>query len=257
VWTPQSIPGLSVTLDYYNIDITDTIGILGADNIIQQCANTGDPALCDLINRDQFGTLWFSPSLAGGGYTEVTTQNIGELGAEGVDVNFNYMIGLGNAGFLPIDLNGSYMMESSFANPLVNYDCVGYFGFQCGPSQPEWRHRMRATWETNFNLFVSLAWRYIGEVEVDDASPDPDIGDPTAMENWRINGIDKISAYNWFDIAVSYLMRNGIRFTVGVNNIFDEEPPLAPTFNDDFGVNLYGNYDAFGRYVFAGVQFSL
>ncbi len=87
---------------------------------------------------------------------------------------------------------------------------------------------------------MSLAWRYVGEVEIDDASPDPDLGDPDAMpELWVINDIDKIDAYNWFDLAVSYLMKNGIRWTVGVNNIFDEEPPLAPTFNDDFGVNLY------------------
>ncbi len=60
VWTPQGIPGLSVTLDYYNIEIEDTIGSLGADDIIQQCANTGDPALCGLINRDAHGTLWLA-----------------------------------------------------------------------------------------------------------------------------------------------------------------------------------------------------
>ena len=58
-----------------------------------------------------------------------------------------------------------------------------------------------------------------------------------------------------FDLAVSYLMNSGIRLTVGVNNIFDEEPPLAPTFNDDFGINLYGNYDPLGRYLFGSVQF--
>ena len=40
VWTPQSIRGLSITLDYYNIDISEAIGSLGADNIIQQCALT-------------------------------------------------------------------------------------------------------------------------------------------------------------------------------------------------------------------------
>jgi len=255
VWTPQSIAGLSVTLDYYNIDITDLIGNLQADDIIQQCANTGDPALCDLVNRDSFGTLWFSPSLATGSYTDTVTDNIGQRVAEGVDLNAAYMIGLGNSGFLPIELNGGYLMTWTFTDPLVDYDCIGYFGFQCGAAKPNWRHRMRATWETNFHMNFSLGWRYIGQVEVDDASPDPDIGDPSAMENWRINGIDKIPANNWFDIAASYLTNAGIRFTVGVNNIFDEEPPLAPTFNDDFNFNMYATYDPMGRYVFGSVQF--
>lgn len=252
VVTPTAVPGLSLTFDYYDIQVTDTIGSLGFDDILQQCANTGDPALCDLINRDSIGTLWLTQA----GYIENTNQNIGEIGAEGVDFNGAYMIGLGSAGFLPIEMNGTYTMTNSFANPLVSYDCVGYFGFQCGQALPDWRHRFRATWETNFNLNISLGWRYIGEVDVDDASPNPDIGDPDAMPEWVINDIDKIPAYNWFDLAFSYLMNNGIRWTIGVNNIFDEEPPLAPTFNDDFGVNLYSVYDPYGRYIFAGVQFA-
>jgi len=252
VWTPQSIAGLSLTLDYYDIQITDTIDSLGADDIIQQCANTGDPLLCDLINRDSFYTLWLVPNE---GYTQTTTNNIGELQAEGIDLNFNYLVGLGDVGVLPIDFQGTYSMKNTFTNPLVSYDCIGYFGFQCGQAKPEWRHRARVTWESNFGLFLSLAWRYLGEVEVDDASSDPDIGDPDAMENWRINGIDKIKAHNWFDVSASFLMKNGLRFTLGVNNIFDEEPPLAPTFNDDYGVNLYSTYDPLGRYVFGSVQF--
>jgi outer membrane receptor protein involved in Fe transport len=252
VWTPQSIRGLSITLDYYNIDITDTIGVLGADDIIQTCANTGDPDLCSLINRDSQGTLWATQA----GYTETNNQNIGRLETEGVDLNFNYLLGLGNSGYLAMDLMGSYLLKQNFSNPLVDYDCVGYFGFQCGASQSAWRHRFRATWESNFRLNISLAWRYLGSVEVDDASDDPDIGDPSAMENWRINGIDKISAFNWFDLAASYTFRNGIKLTLGVNNILDEEPPLAPTFNDDFGFNMYANYDPLGRYIFSSIQFN-
>jgi len=44
VWTPQSIRGLSITLDYYNIDISKAIGSLGADNTVQQCVLTGAPS---------------------------------------------------------------------------------------------------------------------------------------------------------------------------------------------------------------------
>ena len=75
------------------------------------------------------------------------------------------------------------------------------------------------------------------------------------MPLWRTNGIDKIKAHNWFDLSASYLLKNGIRFTLGVNNILDEEPPLAPTFNDDFNFNMYATYDPMGRYFFGSVQF--
>jgi len=252
VITPTGVPGLSLTFDYYDIKVEDTVGSLGFDDILQTCANTGDPAMCDLINRDSVGTLWLTTA----GHIVTTNQNVGNLHREGVDFNGAYMIGLGNAGFLPIEMNGTYTMTDYFENPLVAYDCVGYFGFQCGQVAPEWRHRFRATWETNFNLNISLGWRHLGQTEVDDASPNPDIGDPDAMPRWEANDIDTIAAHNWFDLALSYLMNNGIRFTIGVNNIFDEEPPLAPTFNDDFGLNLYSTHDPYGRYVFAGIQFA-
>ncbi len=251
VWTPANIPGMSLALDYYDIQVEDTIGSLGFDDILQQCANTGDAALCGLINRDSLGTLWLTTAA----YISTQNQNIGQLHAEGVDLNFTHVLTLGQKGYLPIDFQGTYTLTDTFTNPLVSYDCVGFFGFQCGQATPEWRHRLRATWETKANFNVSLGWRYIGEVDVDDASSNPDIGDPEAMAEWRLNGIDKIKAYNWFDLAASYAFKNGTQLTVGINNIFDDEPPLAPTFNDDFGVNLYSVYDPLGRYAFTSFEY--
>ena len=114
VWTPQSIRGLSITVDYYNIDITEAIGSLGADDIIQTCALTGDPTLCALIHRDSQGTLWATQA----GYTDTANNNIGQLQAEGIDLNFNYLLGLGNSGYLAMDLMGSYVLENSFTQPV-------------------------------------------------------------------------------------------------------------------------------------------
>ncbi|MBG7606380.1 MAG: TonB-dependent receptor, partial [Actinobacteria bacterium] len=131
VWTPQNIPGLSVTVDYYNISITDAIGFLGPEDIIQQCASSGDPATCALIYRDRLGSLWLTPSIAGGAYTQTTTANLDQLDAEGVDLSASYTVGLGNAGYLPITLQGTYALANTLTTPLVSYDCVGYFGYQC------------------------------------------------------------------------------------------------------------------------------
>ncbi len=75
-------------------------------------------------------------------------------------------------------------------------------------------------------------------------------------EVWVTNGIDKIEAFSWFDLAASYTMRNGLKFTVGCNNILDEEPPLAPDHADDNNINMYGFYDPLGRYVFGSIQFN-
>ena len=59
-------------------------------------------------------------------------------------------------------------------------------------------------------------------------------------------------AYNWFDLSASYVMNNGLRFTIGVNNITDEAPPLAPDHNDQ---DLHETYDPLGRYLFGSITF--
>ena len=252
VWTPRSITGLSVTLDYYDIEITDAITTISTYYIQRLCMDTGDPFYCGLIHRDAQGSLWLTRD----GYIDATPQNIGMLSAEGVDLNLNYLIGLGGAGFLATDLMGSYMLENGLQEEIFDFDCAGYYGETCGQPRTDWRHRFRATWESDFRFNLSLAWRYLGGVEIDDASPSPDLGDPDEMDRWRINGVDTIRAYNWFDLAASYTFRNGVKLTLGVNNILDEEPPLLPDLSGNPHINLYASYDPLGRYIFSSVQFS-
>jgi len=254
VWTPAGIHGLSVTLDYYNIKITEAIGGLTAETIHRVCMETDDPSYCDLIHRDAHGSIWLSDE----GYTELINQNVGQLGAEGIDLNANYLIGLGGAGYLATDLMGTYILAQNLSSPEFDFECAGFFGLDCGSPKSRWRHRFRATWESNFRLNLSLAWRYLGSAEIDRNSPYPYLSDSEWLDYARLNLIDTVRAYNWFDLAASYTFRSGVKLTLGVNNILDEEPPLMPGLAGSRGTwfNLYGNYDPLGRYVFGSVQFN-
>lgn len=252
VLTPARLPGLAVAFDYFNIEIDEAIGSLSADDIIQTCARTGDPSLCSLINRDAQGTLWLTTA----GFTETTQQNIGALTSEGVDVSVSYPISMGTAGVLQTDLTGTYLLETTFANPLVNYDCVGFYGPQCGQPNSDWRHRMRLSWATPFKTNLSLVWRRVGSAEIDDASSDLDIGNPSAMQKHIINESARIDAVDWLDLAATYDVTSNIQFTLGANNILDEEPPFLPGYLDDFNVNLFATYDPLGRYIHTSLRFN-
>lgn len=253
VWTPPSIKGLTATLDYYDIEITDTIGSLDADSIINTCLNTGDPLLCSLINRDIAGTLWLTQDA----FTVTTNQNIGSLFAEGVDVSAGWLIGLGNAGFLNTSLLGTYTIASRFVNPLQDYDCVGFYGNVCGIPTPEWRHRLRFSWETNFDMVFTMAWRYNGSVLIDAASPEDSLAIPGSLESWRINGGYENPAWNLFDLAWVWNVGSNYQLVLGCNNIFDKEPPLGAGLNDnDYGPGFYGFYDPYGRKLHASINFN-
>jgi outer membrane receptor protein involved in Fe transport len=253
VWTPPSIKGLTATLDYYDIEITDTIGSLDPDSIIITCLNTGDPFLCSLINRDIAGTLWLTQDA----FTVSTNQNLGSLFAEGVDVTAGWLIGLGNAGFLNTSLLGTYTIASRYTDPLQDYDCVGFYGNICGVPTPEWRHRLRFSWETNFDMVFTLAWRYNGSVLIDAASSEDALAVPGSLESWRINGGYENPAWNLFDLAWVWNIASNYQVVLGVNNILDKEPPLGAGLNDnDYGPGFYGFYDPYGRQLHAAINFN-
>jgi outer membrane receptor protein involved in Fe transport len=148
---------------------------------------------------------------------------------------------------------------------LGEYDCAGLYGSICaasgdgfGAPLPEWRHKLRVTWDTPLTgLSLSGTWRHFGSVLLEQTSSNPLLtGDGVVEASDR-----ELEAMDYFDIAGSWDALDNVRFRVGVNNVFDEDPPLTGSLN--VGSNCpagpcSGNtwpmlYDALGRYVFFGV----
>lgn len=253
VFIPRMIPGFTAALDFYNIKIKDTIGSLGADDIINQCAATGDPFLCGLIHRDRLYTLWALTD----GYTITTNQNVGKRESQGLDVNASYARAVGSLGSITANMIGTYLMNNKVDTGLYAYDCKGYFGNQCGIPTPAWRHMARVSWETRFNTTLSVGWRLVGPVTNDDGSPNEALADSGNIETLQVNDIYKIGTHNYIDVAGAYNFGPRYRLVFGVNNVFDKEPPLAPGMQDnDYGTGFYGTYDPMGRYLFTGIQFN-
>ena len=99
-----------------------------------------------------------------------------------------YLLPVGKAGLLDLNLVGTYLLESSIGTPVFGYDCAGYFGNACGEPNARGRHRATVFWETSFNTVFSLGWRMIGPSTNDAASPDPDLGNPDLVEDFESSG---------------------------------------------------------------------
>jgi len=254
VVTPPSVSGLSLALDYWDVQIDGVIASFDADSVLAGCIANGDPGLCGLIHRDIAGTLW----LFNEGYTVTTQQNLGTLEGEGLDFNYAWLIGLGDSGFLNTSLIGTWTMTNTLDNPLIGYDCTGFFGNQCAPyPTPDWRHLARISWETNFDMVFTLGWRYISSVMNDDTSSDPDLNSDSPGDDFlKANLVYELGQMNYFDLAWTWDFADHYQVVLGVNNILDEEPPLAAGMNDaDYGPGFYGFYDAYGRQLHAAIHF--
>jgi iron complex outermembrane recepter protein len=247
VLTPTFVDGLAITIDYWNIEVDDTIGTVPPATALNQCIETGSAEYCNLITRDSEGTLWLLPTAQ----IVATNVNIGTTKTSGWDVGVNYDLSLNDFGALSFAFMGTYLDE--FVNtPLPGvseYDCAGLYGpSNCGTPLPELRTRLRTTWSTPWNVDVSLNWRHFDSVDIEYTSSDPDLADPSSVFPFG----KTLDSQNYLDLAVVYTYAEKYTFTGGINNFTDEDPPLSGQVGTGFGNgNTFPQvYDALGRYVF-------
>jgi iron complex outermembrane receptor protein len=224
------------SIDYWNIELTNVISALDPQETITQCGLTGLASYCDLINRAANGSLWLGQA----GYVTSTNLNLGEEQYRGIDVSANYSIALGD-GTLKASIIGSRNLKKYY-NPLpgvvdTDYDCSGLISGKCF-AQPEWRHTMSVDYSSGSFWDVGAKWRYFGEVEYDGA------------ENNLIG--NKISGQSYIDLVGRFYVNDAVTVQLGVNNIFDKEPPLVGSVLANTNT-IGGFWDLLGRYVHLNV----
>ncbi len=239
VYSPSWADGLDITVDYYKIELENTIATTGAVTILQTCANTGT-ILCDLITRNPQGIV-----------TDLlnANTNLGGTEIEGVDFLVSYAFPETDWGFFRVVMDAAY--QGTNENQVLAQDGSGDFftqnllGFNIGDgSFARWRSNIDANWSYG-DWEATWGIQYIhgseeacnpadwGAFGFCNAGGDAD-GDGF-QDNRRIGG----AAYH--DMQVSYFLSEyDTRLTFGVNNIFDKGPPLSVTaFANSFNVADY------------------
>ena len=266
VLTPTFISGFNMTVDYFDISVEKYINLVQPTVSLDACVNQTDTALCSLVHRGSSGTL-----LTTDGYVIATNVNTGYLKTSGVDFQASYLsdlndLGLGENGSLAVNFIGTYVSDylvqpytGANIGGHTNYNCVGLYGITCGTPTPSWRHKMRVTWSTPWDVDLSIAWRHMSSGKFDGNSSNPYLalaGGATITPS----GGASIADYDYIDLAGSWMVRDSVQLSLGVNNIFDKDPPLLATGGQTVGptLNLNGNtfdgiYDSLGRYMFVKI----
>ena len=259
---PRFVPGLAVTLDYFDIKVENLISTLGFQTIMTQCLLTGDPFFCTKIHRTPGnGSLWLSQT----GFIETTNTNIGGLRTKGFDINGTYSHRIGGMGTLNVayvatilkDLTINTGIDPAATNLDGQFNCAGFYGNTCGSfltgaPNPKYRHKLRVGFTLPNGLGLSGQWRYFSSVKNDALSTDCDLGCGTSAP-----ANAQIKSQSYFDLALTARVADRFNFRIGANNILDSDPPVVggEVSNAPFGNgNTFPQvYDALGRYLFAGV----
>lgn len=234
VFTPEALPGLDITVDWFNITVDDAINPPGAQFILNSCVFKG--LECDRVNRGKSGTLWI-----GSDNIVNLDDNLAYQEREGIDLAVNYGFDIGDAGSISLGYTAAYVTKND-REPIPGaeiVDCNGKWGGRCSSPNPQYRHNMRLNWESNGSVTTSLAWRYHGKVD-DDA---------------QTSKVENFDAQSYFDLSLLWALNDQSTVRLGINNLFDKEPPIAKG-----GAN--GNvevteYDVLGRYLFLGFSYDM
>ena len=246
VFTPSFAPGLSASIDYFDITIDDAIVAgIGAQNILDNCLSTGNDVFCSLVQRDAAGSLNASGPDTG---FSLTNLNAAEISTDGIDLQVNYAHEIGAAGDLSLRYASTFLFSSDFT-PFLGADvveCEGQFVGNCGQPTADYRHSAVLGWTTPVEgLDVTVTWRHFGGVD-NEGNPD--------SENEG-----SLDAANYIDVSSSWEIFDGITARAGVNNVFEDRFPISvssgPASNGNNNT-FPGIYDT-GRFIFAGLNVKL
>ena len=230
VYTPSYVEGLSVTLDYFEINVDKAISSFTAQTTVDQCVRQPsfpNNPFCDLIQRDPVTGLVLR--------IDALAINVAEFEATGVDFSINYAMEVG-PGDLRLNLFGTHSMSNDFI-PFAGGNVVDSQG-EIGV--PDWKANLNASYLLDD---WSFAWttRYIDGVNI---------------ENDQL-ALGTISSYVYNDVQARYHFGDNNQFTafVGIENVFDKEPPFLGQGipGDVTGTNTAADvYDAIRRFWYLG-----
>ncbi|HEX5258875.1 MAG TPA: TonB-dependent receptor [Sphingomicrobium sp.] len=259
VFTPRFLPGFSFSADYFRINVTNLIAVLGAQTILNSCFDA--PSLnnnfCPLIHpRSPFG-LFATPALlsAGVNFARVITRGID------FDLSYRHTFANGNR----IDIRGiatDTLTRTNFIDPTDPNLGIRQLSTLGTP-------HFSGTLITNYGIGkFNLRWttRYIGSTidtvpgfAFEDTHQQPDACTTTGGVkscppfNSDIADHPNTGAVWYHDVRVDYTIHK-YNFYVGIDNLFNRLPPLGIEGVETGGAGAFSN---FGRYFYAGAVIDL
>lgn len=232
VLSPAFAPGLTLSVDYYSIDIAGIISSLTPQLTLNQCL-AGATSLCANITRNTAGQIT---------RIESPTLNLNRLATSGLDIELGYRPrGQVLGGAASMRFIASYLdkQRQDISNgPSI--DRAGEVGLS---ANPRWSATGSVDWKSGpVELFVQE--RFIGAGTYDVTRVEP-----RTIENNRVKSVF------YTDLTAAVRLKDGYRFFLTVNNLFDRAPPLAP--NGTLFTFIPTNpllYDVTGRQFTAGVN---
>jgi outer membrane receptor protein involved in Fe transport len=237
--------GMQLSVDYFRLEVEDTIGDLDVKLACFDLANTGH-LFCDSLTRDPV-TLdvveVYAPKV-----------NRGRYSVEGIDTQINLEAELpdslaigGSSAGLGLNLVWTHTLESSYQETPFGtvFDCAGTFSWPCSLTRDTFmypKNRLSAVMRYYSGPFdARLTWRWIDSM-INGLLPH---GEKVGLGNIIIS-VPEVNAKSYLDLALGYRFSDHVSARLVIANLTETRPPFMADYafsnNTDSTV-----YDVFGR----------
>ncbi len=250
VLTPRFDPNLSVTVDYYQVQVDNLVSIIGTPGIIDGCfpAANPDPVLAGRPPNQAYCALIHRASTSGRIlFVSDVNQNVGTLKTAGLDVAARYNIPT-SVGRFGVGVEGTYLsyFDRTQAAGAGTTTVHGKGNHDLG-ALPAFKGNLSGTW-ASASASAGAVVRYVGsfkECSGPDRTSDGGLCYASGGDSRQVGSNAVV------DLHGGYVFQSAAGKTtasVGINNAFDQKPQYvysAPLANSDPTV-----YDYLGRYYY-------
>jgi iron complex outermembrane receptor protein len=237
VWEPKFLrdadwaSGGSIEVAYSQTKLDDAINALSGATLLQRCANTNDALSCATITRTASGAI---SGIAN------PLINIGGIRTRSVDFNIEWVSPDWSVGRFAVHWNSTRLLKYTELLPTsTGLAPTKRLGTERGsPDQafPKWKSNFSVDWD-HAAFGATATARYISGVQEAD--------DPNKLER-RV----------YVDAQLRWMPSDfveGLGVAVGVNNLFDKDPPGCVTCSlNNYDPNAY---DAPGRFFYLRLSY--
>jgi outer membrane receptor protein involved in Fe transport len=230
VFEPPQVKGLSLTADYWKIDINNAIQALPASVILSNCYQQGLEDYCMQIHRNPALNYKID-------YINNITQNVGGTSTSGLDLAVAFDRSFPGIGRFRQALETQRLFKYNVDNTVQvlhyrgNYD-LGVF--------PKWKTNFNEQWVHPSGLAAGFNVQYIGSFK-ECNNQDCNHNQPSRP----------VQAWAKVDVSGNYTMKSRAGTTnigVGVNNVMNSNPALI--YSGFAGSSDSSTYDYMGRFVY-------
>ena len=255
-WNPRTVPGLSINLAYYDIQIKDAITRPSAQQTLLNCYALGNALACSGISRAADGQLTIVSTQASNSQSIATEWVTGGV-RYGWSTTFGQFSLRGDLAWTP-----EYQLTTASADGTSVENLAGV---ELGSGSPSGIPRWEGTGSLDWRYGPwNAGWLVKAYGPMTEACTDQFAGTPLSytalglcsepdLTNSRLSR-NELGTTLYHDVYFGYQLSRRLSVTAGIDNIFDQGPPVSVLQPLHYDASIY---PAPGRTLYAMLHFTM